>query len=98
MSMMNEMLRQKVDARGRGQLMKGEISGPIEILVRTDAPVSSRERRELRAVGVDIHSVMGNILSAETDADHLTEVAELPFVQQIELSRAVYEEGLVTEG
>jgi hypothetical protein len=94
---MNETLQKKVDARGRFQLMKGEISGPVEILVRTAEPVSAQERRALRDAGCDIHSIMGNILSAETDVENLTEVARLPFVQKIELGRQLFEEEIGPE-
>jgi hypothetical protein len=92
--MMSDTLRRKVDARGRFQLAQGVITGAVEALIRTEAPVTAAQQSELRAAGLDQYSAFGNVLSgAIADPSRLEAVARLPFVQKIELSRPLFEEG-----
>jgi len=90
--MMSDVLRKKVDARGRHQLAQGTLTGMIEALIRTEAPPTPHQQQAILAAGCVIRSIVGNVLSAATDAARLEDLAQLPFVRKIELSRPMFEE------
>ena len=88
---MDESLKQKLDARAQHQLLRGELKGPVEVLIRTDAPPSPQQQAELRAAGCDIRSAAGNVVSGSvTEPANLEDVSRLPFVRKIEVSRPMY--------
>ena len=91
-AMLSELLREKVDARGRYQLAQGLVKGLVEVLVRTEVSLTHQQQLELLEAGCVIHSIVGNVLSARTDVARLEGIAQLPFVRKIELSRAMFEE------
>jgi hypothetical protein len=94
---MSDILRKKLDARGRRQLAEGTHTGAVEALIRTEAPVTPEQELALRRAGAEIRSVAGDVLSAWiADIARLEEIASLTFVRKIELSRPLYQEGSST--
>jgi hypothetical protein len=88
---MEESLQQKLDARARYQLPRGQLKGPIELLIRTDTPPTPQQQAELEAAGCHVRSTAGNVVSASVDeAASLEDVARLPFVRKIEVARAMF--------
>ncbi|MGH8059956.1 MAG: hypothetical protein ACREOH_22410 [Candidatus Entotheonellia bacterium] len=90
--MMSETLQKKIDTRGRRQLAQGMLTGQVEVLIRTEVPPSSQQQRDLLASGCIVRSIVGNVLSAVVDVARLEEVAQLPIVRKIELSRPMFQE------
>jgi hypothetical protein len=88
----NPTLDRKLDPRGRRRLSSGELVGDVELLVRTEAEVTTDDRESLQRAGLDVHYVTGNVLSGAVSAGKLAAVAELPFVSRIEVSRALFSE------
>lgn len=89
---MNEALLEKTDARTRRVLSQGE-PGSYEALIRTASLITAEERARLEMAGFITFCVVGTVLSgAIPSSGCLDAVAELPFVEEIELSRPLYEE------
>lgn len=89
---MSENLSKKLDARGLHQLERG-LSGAVDVLIRTITPPTAQQRRELLEAGCVPRSVVGNILSATVpNVARLEDLARLPFIRRIEMSRAMFEE------
>jgi hypothetical protein len=85
--------RKKLDAQGRYQLAEGALRDPIEVLIRTEAPLTANQRQELIEAGCAPLTVVGNVLTGTiTDPAHLERTARLPFVRRIELSRPMQQE------
>ena len=89
---MGQATRKKLDARARFRLPQGDLKGVVEILIRTAAPIDSHQRAELVRAGGTVRTVVGNVLSATTNASSLETIAQLPFVRKIELSRTMFNE------
>ena len=88
---MDDSLQQKLDARARHQLARDELKGSIEVLIRTDAPPTPQQQAELSAAGCNMRSAAGNVVSATVaQPSNLDQVARLPFVRRIEVSRPMY--------
>lgn len=68
--------------RGHG----GE-QGSIRVLIRTSGPVGERERRQLRAVGVEVERVAGDIVAGRVATRCLERLAALGFVRYVERGR-----------
>ncbi len=84
----------KIDARGRHALEEAGPGSSVEVMIRTAAPLTAVQRRDLLTAGFQAHFSSGTVLSgAVPDARLLPELAELPFVSHIEVSRDVYPEG-----
>lgn len=83
----------KLDARGRRALEKLDANTEVEIFMRLDATPDSKQLNALQATGCRVSFAAGNILTARVAASQLTELAELPFVQSLQLSRELFEEG-----
>jgi hypothetical protein len=82
---MDTPLLKKIDPRYRHRLPP---TGAIEILIRTEGPVSPEQKKCLIEAGFAAHAVTGRILEgAVTDRFQLESVARLPFVSEIEISR-----------
>jgi hypothetical protein len=78
----------KIDPRARHGLATGELSGSIEVLLRTTGAMSDSQQRQLRAAGCDFRVAVGNVATGVIgDARQLEAVARLPFVRQVEVSR-----------
>ena len=90
--MISDVLRRKLDSRGRRALTQGKAGDTVECLIRTNEPVTHAMRTELSNAGCTARTATGAVLSAVADAKRLDEVAQLPFVLRIELSRDMFEE------
>lgn len=88
---MDRLLLNKIDARGRHGLLEGDLEGSVEVMIRTAAPLTPVQRRDLQTAGFQAHFASGTVLSgAVANASLLAELAELPFVSRIEVSRDVF--------
>ncbi|MCK2219291.1 hypothetical protein MF672_036675 [Actinomadura sp. ATCC 31491] len=86
--------RDKLDARGR-RLTAAAAGGPgaLDLLLLTAAPPTPAQLDELARAGMHAHSSAGNVLTGTVDGvASLRQVAELPFVSRIELSRQTHPE------
>jgi len=93
-SEMANAIEEKLDAHGRRLLASGQLRGPLDIVLRTQSPITSEQESKIRNAGCVLRSKLGNVLSGVVDdATRLAEIAQLPFVQQIELSRPMFQEG-----
>lgn len=90
---MMKRVQKKLNAWGRHLLDKGDLSGEVEVLVRTEKPLSDPQRKEMTAVGYRSRSIVGNVLSGIIDVKNLEKIAEFDFVRQIELSTPMFQEG-----
>ena len=91
--MVSQALRRKVDAHGRQLLAEGRLTGRVEAFIRTVGPITSEQEKELRAAGVTPYSIQGEILTGAIEGSaSLESVAQLPYVEKIELSRPLYGE------
>lgn len=90
---MHESLRKKLDARSRWQLEQGAVNGPVEVLLRLEAEPTPAQRTELHAIGCQLRATAGSVLSAQLEAAQLTQLAQLPFVESVQLARALFNEG-----
>jgi hypothetical protein len=90
---MIKTLQKKLNAWGRHLLDKGDLSGEVEVLVRTEKPLSHPQHKEMRAVGYRSRSIVGNVLSGIIDVKDLEKIAEFDFVRKIEFSTPMFQEG-----
>jgi hypothetical protein len=91
--MMSQALGHKIDARGRRLLSEGRLAGRVEAFIRTVAPITAEQEQELRTAGVTPYSIRADVLAGAIDGpDSLESVAQLPYVEKIELSRPLYGE------
>ncbi len=82
---MDTLLLKKIDPRTRNRV---PATGAIEILIRTQGPVSPEQKRCLAEAGFAAHATLGRILEGEvTGRSQLENVARLAFVSEIEISR-----------
>lgn len=56
----------------------------LAVLIRTSGPLSERQRRQLRATGVEVDAVSGDIVSGRVAKRCLERLSALPFVRYIE--------------
>lgn len=90
---MNSALQAKLNARGRQQLEQSRTRGKVEALVLLAAPPTPQQKMEIEAAGYCIRYILGTIISgAVTDVESLQDLAQLPFVEQIEISVPMYPE------
>lgn len=82
----------KLDARSRHQLAGNAGKGTLELLLRLEDAPTAEQREALRSRGCRLRSVIGNIVTASIDAARLKDLAALPFVQNIQLPRALFPE------
>lgn len=82
----------KLDARGRRLLRKLDPDSQVEIFLRLESDPNSEQLGALRAAGCRIGSGTGNVLTARVAVSKLAELAELPFVGNLQLSRELFEE------
>jgi hypothetical protein len=84
---------EKLDARSRYVLsQQSEDAAPVEmsVLVRGEKPFSETELETLRALGAQIRTVAGDVLTATVASDVVERVAEEPFVLSLEVSQPLY--------
>ncbi len=56
----------------------------LAVLIRTEGPLSGQQRRQLRAAGVAVDGVSGDIVSGRVATRCLERLCALPFVRYIE--------------
>jgi hypothetical protein len=84
----------KLGARARHELAEGTLRGSVEFLLRDEAPLSPEQVQMLTQTGCKVRYVTGPIASCEADVQNLDRIAELAFVANIEVARALYGEGI----
>lgn len=62
----------------------------VEILVRITGTLEPGQRSQLEAAGMQIRGLMGEVVVGVIDLRQIPRIAELEFVQYIELSSPVY--------
>jgi hypothetical protein len=82
----------KLDARGRRMLEKLDPNTEVELLMRLDFAPDADQLQTLQQIGCCIGSGAGNVLTTRVTASRLAELAELPFVSSLQLSREVFDE------
>jgi hypothetical protein len=88
---MDDIIKQTLDARVQHQLARGELQGPVEVLILMDSPPTRQQQAELRATGCEMRSAAGNVFSGTVaDPANLEQLARLPFVRKIEVSRPMF--------
>lgn len=84
--------QQKLDAYSRMQLEEGLPAEGIDVTVRLDCKEADAPRQVV-AAGLQLHAQVGEVVvghvASSTDLEHL---AELPCVQEVQLSRPLYED------
>ena len=89
---MDRQVLQKFDARSRQAVEDGRLRGDIEFQLRAGAPLKAAELKRLAQAGCRLYSTVGRLASGIAEAGQMTAVAELPFVEQIELSKDLFVE------
>jgi len=89
---MDRHVLQKFDARSRQAVEEGRLRGDVEFQLRADAPLKAAELQRLAQAGCRLYSSIGRLASGVAEAGQVTTVAELPFVEQIELSKDLFVE------
>jgi len=90
--MLSETLQKKLDSRGRRQVAAGAVTGKVDLMVRTEDEVTPQQQQELMRIGCKIDFVTGNVFTATIQVDRLDDLAKLPYVRRIELSRLMFVE------
>ncbi len=91
---MTEILLRKLGIRDRADVLTRRLHGTVDVLIRTAKPLTPTEHADLTDSGFEPRFSAGNVVGgAVRDATDLEAVAELPFVDRIELSRALYLDG-----
>jgi hypothetical protein len=88
----DDLLIQKLDARGRQLLTGNAIAGAVEVLVQMDQEPTPQQKTEIEEAGGNIRTVLSDTLSATTTTSQLSKIAQLPFMVKIEISRALFNE------
>jgi hypothetical protein len=89
---MDRHVLQKFDARSRQAVEEGRLRGNVEFQLRSGAPLDDSDLKQLAQAGCRLYSSMGRLASGIAEAGQVTAVAELPFVEQIELSKELFPE------
>ena len=89
---MDRHVLQKFDARSRQAVEEGRLRGAIEFQLRAEGPLKAAEIQRLAQTGCRLYSTVGPLASGIAEAGQMTAVAELPFVEQIELSKNLFPE------
>jgi hypothetical protein len=89
---MDREVLQKFDARSRQAVEEGRLQGDVEFQLRAGAPLQDAELQRLTQAGCRLYSTVGRLASGVAEAGQVTAVAELPFVEQIELSKDLFME------
>lgn len=82
----------KLDARGRQLIGKLNPDAEVEIFLRLEFDPTSEQLDALQSAGCRLGSSAGNILTARVAVSRLEELAELPFVSSLQLSRELFRE------
>ena len=89
--MLVDEIHKKCDIAAREALASGDPEQRLEVLVRVAGSTRS-VRDELERSGLEVHSATGPIATGIITAGRIAQLAALPFVRRVELSRALYSE------
>lgn len=89
---MDRHVLQKFDARSRQAVEEGRLRGDVEFQLRSGAPLADADLERLTQAGCRLYSSIGRLASGIAEAGQVAAVAELPFVEQIELSKDLFPE------
>jgi pentose-5-phosphate-3-epimerase len=64
----------------------------VSVLVQIDGSLGPERRSQLEAVGTEVRTVAGDVVTATVPSSEIRQVAELNFVRSLEVSRALYPE------
>jgi hypothetical protein len=80
----------KYDAPLRLQLLSGGSEEIVYVLGKCRQPITHEMRNTLAAKGLVVYSTIGDAFSASGSVQSIEEIAELPFVMQLQLSAKAY--------
>ena len=80
----------KYDAPLRLQLLAGRSEDIVYILGKCRQPITHEMRDALAAKGVVVYSTIGDAFSASGSVSSIEDIAELPFIMQLQLSAKAY--------
>lgn len=89
--MIMDEIQKKSDVAAREALAGGKPEQRLEVVVRVMGSTNS-VRAEMEHSGLEIHSTTGPIATGVITAGRFAQLAALPFVRRVELSRALYPE------
>lgn len=72
-----------------GRTVAADPDAVISVLLRTTAPVTAEDRATLEQCGLEIGSVLGDIVTGQIRAGDAPRVAALPFVAYMEAARVI---------
>jgi hypothetical protein len=72
--------------------LSAEEPQPISVLVQINGHLGPERRSRLEAVGTEVRTVAGDVVTATVPSSEIRQLAELDFVRSIEVSRALYPE------
>ena len=89
----NSELRRKLGARDRRRLEGSSDGAPIQVMLRLAAPLQAESRATLGSAGLEVLHVVGPVVAGRLEDPALLKgLADLPFVEQIELSSVLFAE------
>ena len=65
---------------------------PVKIIMRISGDLNAQRQLRLQALGCQIHSVAGDVVSADVPAGALRKAGELDFISFVEISQPLYPE------
>jgi hypothetical protein len=74
------------------ELSAAEEQQLVSVLMQINGSLGPERRSRLEAVGTEVRTVAGDIVSATVPASEIRQLAELDFVRSLEVSRALYPE------
>jgi len=77
--------------------LSAEEPQPVSVLVQIDGSLGPERRSQLEAVGTEVRTVAGDVVTATVPSSEIRQVAELNFVRSLEVSRALYPESETEE-
>jgi hypothetical protein len=86
-----DAVRRKCDAATRDALGNGRPEERLEVLVRVIGQ-DGGTRGELEKTGLEVHSASGPIVTGLIERSKVNDLAALPFVRRVELSRPLFVE------
>jgi len=90
-------LSRKLDARAQIQIATGELGDDLEVMLRLDEDLTNDQQRSLENAGCTFKSAHGKVVIGQSKRIALEDIAELDFVQRIEVSRTLYQEKPTTD-
>jgi hypothetical protein len=70
-----------------------ESEQPVQVMIGLSAPATDAELQNLRERGLQVHSVIGDVLTGSAALSTIPRIAEHALIVRIEASTPVYPEG-----